>query len=579
MKSLINAIDIETLGSEDLTPYCCCLILKGRKVNSYGLNCINNILNYIYSLRIENVLIFAHNLTFDGSLILSKLDSSWEVLSWRTVIRKGGIYSLCIKKGDYHIVFRCSSKLLPLELSEIAIRLKISKKIPLDHKSINIQNFSDTCIKNKVTQYCERDTEIVNQFMVKLSLSLNKYIKDWYVNCYSISGIAYSIYKNYFNKFNIKLNLDYETDKNIRNAYYGGRCEVFGNPYEDDFIFHFDFTGMYSNRLKEDFPIGDPVKIDRPLCTREPGFYFIKVKSDMNIPILPYRCEVTGKLLFPNGVFGGIYWYEEISLFLQEGGQILEIYWGLVYEKVSKIFIDFAEHCINNRNNSLVDKVLWKMIPNSFIGRLGLRNDNEKTIIIDDKDYNPKFLDVISDKKINNKWIVRIKEENTRKTVSNVTYASIVTSKSRVIWWKHANKIIKDGGRILYCDTDSLFIAFKTNRIGSRWGEVYLDESKDDTVIRRACFACSKAYSIVLNKNNITKIKGIPQKDTNIMTFEEFEDLFRSDKNQKVRMDLFRKRNLKISIEEIFKVVKLSQYDKRIFTNDKRETKPLYIDM
>jgi len=63
------------------------------------------------------------------------------------------------------------------------------------------------------------------------------------------------------------------------------------------------------------------------------------------------------------------------------------------------------------------------------------------------------------------------------------------------------------------------------------------------------------------------------------MTFAEFEDLFRSDKNQKVRMDLFRKRNLKISIEEIFKVVKLSQYDKRIFTNDKRETKPLYIDM
>jgi len=43
------------------------------------------------------------------------------------------------------------------------------------------------------------------------------------------------------------------------------------------------------------------------------------------------------------------------------------------------------------------------MIPNSFIGRLGLRNDNEKTIIIDDKDYDPKFLDVISDKKINNK--------------------------------------------------------------------------------------------------------------------------------------------------------------------------------
>jgi hypothetical protein len=61
------------------------------------------------------------------------------------------------------------------------------------------------------------------------------------------------------------------------------------------------------------------------------------------------------------------------------------------------------------------------------------------------------------------------------------------------------------------------------------------------------------------------------------MTFEEFENLFRSDKNQKIRMDLFRKKNLKIRIEEIFKIVRLSQYDKRIFTNDKRETKPLYI--
>ena len=42
-------------------------------------------------------------------------------------------------------------------------------------------------------------------------------------------------------------------------------------------------------------------------------------------------------------------------------------------------------------------------------------------------------------------------------------------------------------------------------------------------------------------------------------------------------MDLFRKKNLQIKIEEILKIVRLSQYDKRIFTNDKKETKPLCI--
>jgi hypothetical protein len=75
------------------------------------------------------------------------------------------------------------------------------------------------------------------------------------------------------------------------------------------------------------------------------------------------------------------------------------------------------------------------MIPNSFIGRLGLRNDNEKTIIIDDKDYNPKFLDVISDKKINDQVLVRIRSDDNNDLVSNnVIYPSIIASKARILW-------------------------------------------------------------------------------------------------------------------------------------------------
>ena len=92
--------------------------------------------------------------------------------------------------------------------------------------------------------YCERDTEIVNQFMVKLSLVLNKYIKDWYLVCFSISGIAYNIFKNNFNNFEIDLKLNYNIDIVLRKAYYGGRCEVFGNAYEDDYIYHFDWLAI-----------------------------------------------------------------------------------------------------------------------------------------------------------------------------------------------------------------------------------------------------------------------------------------------------------------------------------------------
>lgn len=578
MRSLINVIDFETFGSEELKPYCCCIIINGRKFNAYGLSCVNNVLNYIYSLRLTDLVLFAHNLTFDGSIILSEMDSSWEIVRYRTIIRKGNIYSLCIKKQGFHINFRCSFKLLPIELAEIAYRLKISKKLDFDHSIVAYDTYNKKGIRNMVIAYCERDTEIVNQFLVKMSLSLNKYIKNWYLNCYSISGIAYKIYKEYFNVFKIPLSLDIDLDNIIRKAYYGGRCEVFGNPYKDEYIYHFDFTGMYSNRLKDFFPVGDPKKIIKPLDCSKPGFYYVRVKSSMSLPILPYRCINTGKLLFPNGVFSGLYWYEEILLFIREGGELLEIEWGLEYSDTKRIFLDFAEHCIENRKNSDIDNILWKMIPNSFIGRLGLKNDNETTLILDDFDYDPRSLDVISDKRINDKWIVRIRDYNNKNTVSNVTYSAIVTAKSRIVWWEHANMIIKDGGRILYCDTDSLFIAFKDCRLGFRWGEVFLDPSKKDTIIEKACFACSKAYSVILKDNKITKIKGIPKKKTLDMGFDEFEVLFTGDAVKKIKMDYFRKKNLKIKIEEIFKIIRVGSYDKRIFIKDKKETKALIIN-
>jgi hypothetical protein len=112
----------------------------------------------------------------------------------------------------------------------------------------------------------------------------------------------------------------------IRPAYYGGRCEVFGNPYSDDYIFHFDFSSMYTNRLKDEFPYGEYKTIKKPKNFKKMGFYYVRVKSEINpIPILPFRCKKTNKLLFPNGEFSGLYWFEELELFEKNGGIILEI--------------------------------------------------------------------------------------------------------------------------------------------------------------------------------------------------------------------------------------------------------------
>jgi hypothetical protein len=91
----------------------------------------------------------------------------------------------------------------------------------------------------------------------------------------------------------------------IRNAYFGGRCEVFGNAYDDELIYHYDFNSMYTNMLRLEYPYGEFYK-KRDVSEIKYGFYNVSVASDLPLPILPYKNK-DGKLIFPNGNFSGTY--------------------------------------------------------------------------------------------------------------------------------------------------------------------------------------------------------------------------------------------------------------------------------
>ena len=89
-----------------------------------------------------------------------------------------------------------------------------------------------------------------------------------------------------------------------RNAYYGGRCEVFGNPLRHEYVHYFDFSGMYSQCMLEKFPIGRPLISHNNLSYKNVGFHTIRFKCDSYLPFLPIR---KNKLFFPNGVMVGTY--------------------------------------------------------------------------------------------------------------------------------------------------------------------------------------------------------------------------------------------------------------------------------
>ena len=112
------------------------------------------------------------------------------------------------------------------------------------------------------------------------------------------------------------------------------------------------------------------------------------------------------------------------------------------------------------------------------------------------------------------KKCVRKKEFNLslKKEKSNVAIASAITSKARIKLHKAQNDVIKNKGRLLYSDTDSIFAAYKTNVDNQIHGSIFWDCSKNDTKIKKAFFANPKTYGLIYHDNReIVKMKGYNQ--------------------------------------------------------------------
>lgn len=517
---------------------------------------------------------YIHNLNFDGNVILNFLPHSVYINDKESIFRRGDMYSLVLTNSKKCLKFVCSAKIFPMSLEEIGPLFNIGSKMFFDHSLADSSKINDIIFKNKVITYCSKDVLLVVKFLEKINFSIFNFVQI--IDAYSISGLSLKIFKNKFNVFNIELKKDSDYDKLFRPAYYGGRCEVFGNLEKDEDCYHFDFSGMYTNRLMDKYPYGEYIINSNVENLNNIGFYYVTVRSDMEIPILPFRDETTGKLLFPNGVFSGLYWWEELILFKNNGGEIIKIDYSIEFSKEDYVFKDFAEMCDNSRKKSIWEKVLWKLIPNSFIGRMGIKSDEEETLIISDENYDPRNFDVICDRQINDMWVVRIRKK-VDEFYGNVIYPAIITSKARILWWNSSKEVIKNNGRLLYCDTDSIFAAFKKDNspLGLKHGEVYWDPNKDDTKLDDACFVTAKVYCINYKDKKVFKIKGISKKYIKDYDLDSFKKAFFDETKESFKTLLFEKKRMVLKIREVNKIIDFGSYDKRIFNSTKTRTTPI----
>jgi hypothetical protein len=611
----VNGYDIETFLDENgmYIPYCICFNIKKRNYSVYydhKYDIIKESLDVIYNNVKKKIVFYIHNIQFDGFIILDAI-SKYKEYSTDVLIKNNSIYYVSIKKNKVEILFKCSYKILPSSLKKISESFNLIPKMPFPYKFSTFENinyignppsekyFNNSeeyylfIQKNKIfnfreysISYCINDVLITTSF-IKIITSIISKFKINLDKVYSAPSLSLKIFDHYFNNNKISFSTKDSFDSFIRPSYFGGRCEVYGNPYDSEKIFHFDFSGMYAQCMLQKFCFGGYKILKKPDNIEIPGFYWIKWRSiDSYLPILPHHNKKNGKLMFTNGILEGCYWFEEINEFLKNDGELLEIKSCLIFDSYDYIFKDFVNYFTEIRSISESHKIFGKLMINSLYGRMGMSDLESYSFIIKEDELDKyNSLNILSLKKINSLILLNVEIDNrlkkefsniTKKVKKNISIASSITSKSRVKLYKAQKDVIVNGGRILYSDTDSIFAAYKKDVSNEKHGDVFWDASKKDTCIKDAVFMSPKSYSLLYkNDTEITKIKGFEQ---NSVKFNEIKTKFYNKTGDIIIENLrfIDKKNMKLYEKKVDKKLNLGYYDKREFNMNKKETKPLY---
>ena len=161
---MTNAFDIETFIDEKndiLKPYCLCFIKNNTSGSYYGTDCVSKFIDMIIN---DNVKIYyAHNLTFDGSFIISTLVG--KKIKFESLILRNNIYNIKILYKNKTINLKCSYRLFPYSLSRASKILGCTPKIDFDYKNINAKNINLPNIKELTINYCLNDVKIVIEIL------------------------------------------------------------------------------------------------------------------------------------------------------------------------------------------------------------------------------------------------------------------------------------------------------------------------------------------------------------------------------------------------------------------------------
>lgn len=396
--------------------------------------------------------------------------------------------------------------------------------------------------------------------------------------------------------------LDVMEDAFIREALYGGRTEVFVRCMDDALPIHYvDVNSLYPHVMESCFlPSGDPVwhfhesdprlpvfrgstfelrvvghddrdmqQVVSQLNSREASMYgFVEVDvacpPDAMFPVLPERRN--GKNMFTNLVkVKMVYYTEELKFAIARGAVVLKVHawceWTPQKVYASLISVLKAEKMRGEgkdvtgqpipgapKNPSL--RAAAKTAQNALYGK-SIQFINESVQIVDNQDDLYKLIrtaasdvsiEPIFRSELSDVVEVTVRPHNPRiQRRSCSAIGTAILAEARMVLYNYFEEVQRVGGRILYCDTDSIVFAGHNPLpdaclSDAVYGKMKVEIPPDEIVPGGFVALAPKCYSFLLRDNSpYVKCKGVNlSTNINIAAEDGFDELLEAMEAEEV---------------------------------------------
>lgn len=488
----------------------------------------------------ENTTFFAHfGGIFDFLFLLNYY--GLESIPPETLMMRGSsIFSFKIGTNT----FVDSAGILPFSLD------KATKSFGVEHLKLSIDHSKKKVINPELIKYLKNDC-------VGLYETIEKYFEHPMLDGINfkptVASLSLEILRTYLHKEIPSINCEW-VDDFVRQGYAGGRVEVLRPIHTGSPIHYYDFNSLYPSCMAEmDVPLGL-----KRMSKEVTPMSFIKarvsVPKDEYFPLLWSKSLLKNKIIFPTGVFEGVFPGIELLEAEKYGVKILKVYKGIEFENGGKLFKNYVHDLYERRikSNDEVEKVLCKLFLNAGYGRMAIKRDRESLIFDDGREGITPI----------NVWIgkYRLAKSPTKfRGFSNAAIGALVTAHGRIKLHRAIHPIAES---VYYCDTDGFFTTRELPY------SMDLGALKLEKTATQYCAFTNKAYIFGEDK----KLKGFPKEFVQAQTFRDYQNVLEGEMKMKAEIPgkLYRVKSTKdynfLRVSEKTTRETRTRYDKRVLT-------------